>query len=187
MEKAYLELKEILDKEQNEILFNKRSHHTSWDNHILTLSTASLGFCFAFLPLSSGNYVCLINIGLISFVLSIIFTMICFLKTDKALSFALNRNTQSQIHIKRLKKLDEKYTILIEDKQLSESEKTQLHIEKEQKIKKSIDEMNLRELIKEIDDKNVSINFLNQAKTYSFIIGVVLVTAFVLSNLDKFK
>ncbi len=177
-------LESILDKEQTDLLQTRRDHHSSWDSHILTLSTAAVGFSFTFLPLSGSVIFWLAIVGILFFVLSIVFSTTSYLVADKGLELA------SQYHLARRLQHDKvRHRVT--------------HLKREMEKLKPDDVNNIeaaraqcwedvesiyaeRNPDQELTRNNRRINFLNRARTYSFLIGVISVTIFSLCNINLF-
>ena len=178
-------LDSILDKELTDLLKTKRQHHTSWDNHVLTLSTAALGFSFTLLPLSNSVITWLAIAGIISFVISIIFTTFNYIIAEKGIELVLKshilRRTKHDKVLHRVNKLKKEVEEFKPDdinginkaRELCWNDVERLYSE--------------RDPVKElsaIDKNNKIVNFLNGAKTYTFLSGVISVTVFSLYNFN---
>lgn len=180
-------LESILDKELEDLLQTRREHHSSWDNHILTLSTAAVGFSLTVLPLPSSEIFCLAIVGIFSFVLSIIFTTSNYMVADNGIELAtklhlarriqhdkvLYRMNRLKREIDELKPEDEKNIDAAREQCLNDVEK--IYAERDPEIE-----------IKDMEKNNSRIRFLNHAKTYSFLIGVIAITIFSVCNISLF-
>lgn len=177
----------ILDKEQTDLLQTRRDHHSSWDSHILTLSTAAVGFSLTFLPLSGSAIFWLVIIGILSFVLSIIFSTTSYLVADKGLELA------SQSHLARRLQHDKVRHrvnwLKREVEKLKPDDAKNIEAAREQcwkDVENIYAERNPDKELSDLNKNNSRINFLNRARTYSFLAGVVSVTIFSLCNIHLF-
>jgi hypothetical protein len=178
-------LESILDKEQEALLQIRREHHSSWDSHILTLSTAAVGFSFTFLPLSGSEAFWLAIAGIFSFVLSIIFTTSNYIVADNGIELAskshLARRIQQDKVLHRVNRLKR------EIENFKSEDEIHINAAREQcwnDIEKIYAERNSEKEIKDMTKNNNRVRFLNHAKTYAFLIGVIAITAFSLCNID---
>jgi len=179
-------LDSMLDKEQEELSLSKRQHHTDWDSHILTLSTASIGFTFTFLPVTSNNYFCMLVIGLSSFILSVCFATANFIIADigfnhafDSLAIRLKLNAKLTRNFNKLKK-----SLLIAEKENNKEDYETAKSNCEADIAGLFDKADLDSDISKRERLNRKITFLNHAKTYTFIAGILFVVIFSLLNLD---
>lgn len=180
-------LESILDKEQAELLQTRREHHSGWDSHILTLSTAAVGFSFTFLPLSGSTLFWLAIVGILAFVLSIVFSTVGFLVSNSGLELAseshLGRRLQHdrvRHRVNRLKREMEK---------LGPDDSKNIDAAREQcvnDVEKIYAERNPAKKLEELNRNNKRVSFLNQAHTYSFLVGVITITIFSLCNTNSF-
>lgn len=187
-EKGIEFVESILSKEQEELLQSKRQHHTDWDNHILTLSTASLGFTFTFLPISSNNGYWLLIIGVFSFIFSICFATANYIIADLGLNYSLDRLSKKLIFNTKLK---QNLFTLNKAKENSERQNDEsIYIKArtiyDANVSKLFEEIDFDKEIKERDKNNSKIIFLNHAKTYAFISGILFVVVFSLLNITEF-
>lgn len=180
-------LESILDKEQEFLLQTMREHHSSWDNHILTLSTAAVAFSFTFLPLSSSDVFWLAFVGIFSFVVSIVFTTSNYIVADNGIELAskshsvrrmqhdkvLHRVNRLKREIEKLRPEDEKNINAARDQCWNDVEKIYAERDSEKEIK-------------DMEKNNNKVRFLNHAKTYSFLTGVIAITVFSLCNISLF-
>ena len=178
----------ILDKEQEDLSNSKRQHHTDWDNHILTLSTASLGFTFTFLPISNGCHLWLVYFGVLAFILAICFTTANYIVADKGINIAFDALMKKRVFNERLKQELFKLNKLTRAAEQSSNEKAfnEAHDNYETNVEKLFADVDFDGEIKERDRINNWINRLNHAKTYSFIVGILFIVAFSIINIDKF-
>jgi len=182
----FQKLDEVLDKELLEINTSRRDHHNSWDNHTLTLSTAAIGFSFTFLSATKSSYLCIFYIAVLAFVLSIVTAMVNYIFADKAIEFSLAnhiaRRAQHNKTRRRIKQLEKELMSLGITAPQSLLSSARL------KCMKDVDAIIAqREPEKElmlIKKHNKKINFLNQAKTYCFLVGIVSISVFSLINLN---
>ena len=189
IENIMLDIGRMLERSQDEILKTKREHHTSWDNHILTLSMAAIGFSFTFLPFKDGEYFWLFVVSLFSFILAIIFTTVNYVIASIGLESAIKDNIGAQVNNKKIIYRIFAYRKAISN--LSEKENKQ-EIDDESSacwndIESIMDSDKADEVEKKLNNNNAIITFLNNAKTISFIGGVLFVVIFSLFNLDKFN
>lgn len=180
-------LESILDKEQEYLLQARHEHHSSWDNHILTLSIAAVGFSFTFLPLSGSESLWLAIAGVFSFVLSILSTTSNYLLTEKGFelaskSHAARRSQHDRVlhRVNRLKREMEK--LKPDDEKSIESAREQCWDD----VEKIHAERNPEKEIQDLEKNNERIHFLNQAKTYTFLAGVITITIFSVCNISLF-
>ncbi|MCK4743036.1 MAG: hypothetical protein KAT25_04390 [Sulfuriflexus sp.] len=179
-------LEKILDVEQEELNSSKRQHHTDWDNHIITLSTASLGFTFAFLPIGSGTCFIVAAIGVVSFILSICFATANFIVADRGFDVAFESLILRRKHALKIKScFSELKTSLIDaeargDNTAYDAAKTQCSAQ----LDTIGEETDLDADLKKQNKINNNVSLLNKAKTYSFITGTILVVVFTFINID---
>mgnify|MGYP001593762756 FL=1 len=180
-------LESILDKEQEYLLQARLEHHSSWDNHILTLSTAAVGFSFTFLPLSGSELLWLAIAGIFSFVLSILSTTSNYLLTENGFELAsksllARRNQHDRVlhRVNRLKREMEK--LKPDDEKSIESAREQCWDD----VEKIYAERNPEKEIQDLQKNNKRIRFLNQAKTHTFLTGVITITIFSVCNISLF-
>lgn len=179
----------VLEKEQDELLSSKREHHTSWDNHILTLSMAALGFAFSFLPFKNSECFFIFVIAILFFVFAIITTLTSYIKADKGLNFALESNRARKNQYTRIRNRMMKCQREVDSLSLE----TQIDfIVKERDacwkdVENILDEEDFDAILKKIQATNKVIIILNHAKTYFFIFGVLMVVIFSFVNINKFN
>lgn len=188
LEEAINTAESVLDREQGDLSQARRQHHTDWDNHILTLSTASIGFIFAFLPIASSNYFYLVSIGIFSFILSICFAAANYIFSDIGFNYAFEciiKNRKLNINLKQ-KNLEL-------DKALSKSKNENdenIYLVAKETYNKDVNKLiNEADFEKEIENREVinkKITFLNHAKTYTFISGILFIVIFSLLNIESF-
>lgn len=181
-------LEVILDKEHEFLLQTRREHHSSWDNHILTLSTAAVGFSFTFLPLSNSSVFWLAIVGIFSFVASVVFTTFNYIMSDNGIELAskshsarrmqhakvLRRKNQLEREIEKFRPEDEKNVNAARNKFLMDVDNIYAERDPEKEIR-------------DIEKINNKIRVLNHAKTYSFLGGVIAITSFSLCNISLFS
>lgn len=180
-------LESILDKEQAELLQTRREHHSGWDSHILTLSTAAVGFSFTFLPLSGSTLYWLALVGILAFVLSIVFSTVGFLVSDRGLQLASESNSARRLQHDRV--LHSVNRLKREMEKLKPDDSKNIDAVREQCWKDVEKIYAERDPAKELDDlirNNKKVNFLNRARTYSFLVGVITITIFSLWNIESF-
>jgi len=172
-------LNEILNREISNLNSSKQENHKAWDSHILTLSTASIGFTFGYLPLKGSDYLCLALLALAFFIISIIASITAYLYTDRGLE------SQTDDHITRRTLTQEAIHL--------HSDFKQSHIGNESLSNNDISDhkSNIHKIFQKRDGKahdlrvdyfNKLIFILNHGKTYSFILGVTLITIFASIN-----
>lgn len=178
-------LESILDKEQEYLLQTRREHHSSWDNHILTLSTATVGFSFTFLPLSGSDVIWLAFVGIFSFVISIVFTTSNYIVSDNGIELASKSNSARRMqHDKMLHRVNR---LKREIEKLKPEDEKNIDAAREQcwnDVEKIYAERDPGKEIKDIEKNNNKVRFLNHAKTYSFLTGVIAITIFSLCNIS---
>ncbi|MFK5913601.1 MAG: hypothetical protein QM484_04430 [Woeseiaceae bacterium] len=161
------------------------AHHNSWDNHILTLSTAALAFIFGVLPLSEWSYLWLGVFGSASFVLSIFFAMLCFLFADKTFE------TSASLHYFRKKLINATQDNVDMRDSINEVDFAGGEAVTESGLSDalSVDKKSL-DLLNEYNEKVVGYDcvdsknsnyatLLNQLKTWAFLAGLVVTSIFV--------
>ncbi len=188
MDKSALDfdkLETILDKEQEYLLQTRREHHSSWDNHILTLSTAAIAFSFTFLPLSGSDVFWLAFVGIFSFVVSIVFTTSNYMLSDNGIELASKSNSARRIeHDKMLYRVNQCNR---EVEKLDSADEKNINAAREQcwnDVEKIYAERDSKKEIQDMEKNNNKIRFLNHAKTYSFLTGVIAITIFSLFNIS---
>lgn len=164
----------------------KITHHASWDNHILTLSTAALGFIFGVLPLSEWCYIWWAISASISFVLAIFFAMACFLYADKtfnstsklqdARSDLIGTMQEDRDMREYIESLDDAQKL--NEKGLNEALNLAQDVEDARVKYNEICEAEVQKIHKDIGFANK----LNEFKTYSFLLGLILISVFVFVN-----
>lgn len=95
--------KEIFYKERENLLQSLRSSYELYDKYLLALSSGGLGISLSFIenivPLEKANFKIILIISWILFILSIIFTLISFITSQKS--------TTKQLHIAQKYYLEE--------------------------------------------------------------------------------
>ena len=188
MDKSALDfdkLESILDKEQEYLLQTRREHHSSWDNHILTLSTAAIAFSFTFLPLSGSDVFWLAFVGIFSFVVSIAFTTSNYILSDNGIDLASKSNSARRIQQGKMRYRVNQCNREVE--KLNPEDEKNINAAREQcwnDVEKIYAERDSEKEIKDMEKNNKKIRFLNHAKTYSFLTGVIAITIFSLFNIS---
>ena len=181
---SFDKLESILDKEQEYLIQTRREHHSSWDSHILTLSTAAVAFSFTFLPLSGSDVFWWALVGIFSFVVSIVFTTSNYILTDNGIELASKSNMARR---NQLGKMLQRVNRCNRDaEKLNPEDEKNINAAKEQcwnDVAKIYAERDSEKEIKDMEKNNKRIRFLNHAKTYSFLMGVIAVTVFSLCNI----
>ena len=185
---AYFEkLESILDKEQEYLHETQREHHTNWDRHVLTLATAAVAFSVTFLPLSGSWLLCLAVFGILSFVLSIIFSTIGFLASDRGLelasaSYLARRLQQDKVRhrVNRLKR--DMQRLNSQDVAAIDAARAQCWTDVEGIYGERDPDKELANLKK----NGRLVKFLNHARTYCFLFGIIAITVYALCNIDLF-
>lgn len=187
-EKGIEFVESILDKEAEELHQSKRQHHTDWDNHILMLSTASLGFTFSFLPIASQNYVCLLHIGIISFIISICFATANYIIADLNFNYAHKKLTEKLLFNTKLKQA--LFQLNKADAKYKEDNDETGYITSREKYESEVDglfnNIDFDEEIRKKDKYNQIITILNHLKTYAFILGIIGIVIFSFNNIEAF-
>ena len=75
-------LENTISRELDYLHVEIRAHHSSWDNHIITLAMAAIGFSFTVIPFSKVCYTSLLIFSLLLFVLSITFALVNYIFSD---------------------------------------------------------------------------------------------------------
>ncbi|MBK9131021.1 MAG: hypothetical protein IPM20_05190 [Gammaproteobacteria bacterium] len=180
-------LESILDKEQVELLQTRREHHSGWGSHILTLSTAAVGFSFTFLPLSGFSVFWLALVGILAFVSSIVFSTFGFLVSDKGLESASESHLARRLQHDRVRHRVTRLKREMEE--LKPDDLKNINAARYQcwrDVEKIYAERNPAKEVEDLNRINMKVNFLNRARTYSFLIGVATITMFSFCNIDAF-
>lgn len=182
-------IEKILDREESSLLESRKSHHSSWDNHIITLSTAAIGFCFTFLSFKNPCYVWLFYLGVFGFVISIISAMLNYIVADRGANMALHDHTE-----RRNLNNEARHRVRMLQREVNEiggnGDQNAVRLAQE-KCDREIDAMFTAYKDKSesgrvsLDRNNSFVNFLNYSKTISFLAGIILVSFFASMNLDK--
>lgn len=185
---AYFDkLESIFDKEQEFLLQTRSEHHSSWDNHILTLSIAAVGFSFTFLPLSDSDVFWLAFVGIFSFVGSIVFTTSNYIVSDNGIQLASRSHSARRMqHDKVLHRVNR---LKREIEEFSPEDEKNINAARDQcrnDVEKIYAERDPEKEISDIEKNNNKVRFLNHAKTYSFLTGVIAITVFSLCNISLF-
>ena len=175
-----------LDRELEDVSQSMRQHHSDWDNHIITLSTLSLGFIFTFLPLANGNNAFVITLGSICFVASIMSATSNYIFADKGFEISLNsmkaRRRINQKTKNRYKKLKS------ELQKLQAENKQELYDNAKKQCKKDFDiifdKSSIDEMLESMKSNNSKITKLNYAKTFFFLVGISLTVNYSLVNFE---
>ncbi len=180
-------LQSVVSKEEDELNSSKRQHHTDWDNHIFTLSTASLGFTFTFLPVASENHSWALFSSVFSFVLSICFAAVNYIFADYGFNNSYKGIAERRkINLRlsnSLAKLKSKTKICEMSNDVAGIEAANVMCNEE--VVEILSDVSMDDEIAERNKLNKRITFLNHAKTYTFLLGVIFTVTFTLSNLKS--
>lgn len=169
----------------------KSQHHTDWDRHILTISTATLGFIYGILlPNFENSDPTLVWYASASFGLAIIITMLNFILADQTFEASSKMIRHRDTLITALTEcLNEKEMIEL---MMSSPHKEQIDIEKVNIKKEELyiraddarGEYNDRVKYESntIDVYSKGVNILNITKTILFLIGILITIGYVFEN-----
>lgn len=175
----------VLDREVETLQATQREHHTSWDSHILTLSTAAIGFSFTFLALPHSNNLCLFQLGIAAFVLAIASAMANYMLSERGFNIANHGNIQRRtVHNEarhRVQRLEKEVNTNgnYDDQEAIQSAQEQCFADIETIYKKHD---SAAEMAK-IEANNRVVRVLNYMKTLLFLTGIVLISVYALVNI----
>jgi len=141
---------------------SKSQHHTDWDNHTLTLSTAALGLIFGILPISKWSCTWPVWAAVIFFVLAIVATMWSYISADNTFNLSSEAYDEKADLIYNLREVNGDYP--------------DGGNEAETRVALLINQHNeylAKQKIKYTDNVTVT-RWLNRLKTFSFVTGVCL-------------
>ena len=176
-------LESILEKEHEYLIQTRRDHHLTWDNHILTLSTAAVAFSFTFLPLSGSYVLWLAFVGIFSFVVSIVFTTFNYVVTDYGIELLSKSHSARQMQHSKVRHRESRLNLELE--KLEPGDENSINSAREQfwnDVQNIYAGIDYGKDQKDVEKNNTKIRFLNRAKTYSFLLGVFAITIFSLCN-----
>ena len=169
-------IKQLVDTLQEESnlkidrsLLARNQHHTDWDNHILTLSTAALGLIFGLLPIEEWGFSILVILSVSLFISSIFTAIINYTFADKTYELTTDMYETRQdlikagiesMHVKD----DLERFLLVQDA-----------IETHDKL--------IRTLRSKQNIYNKLVTILNSCKTVFFLAGVIILSITVFVNI----
>lgn len=176
---------ELVELEFNSLNERSLSHHTNWDNHVLTLSTGSIGFIVSFLFKDKYTLKCLVITSLVMFVFSILAAMICYMVSDHAMRVQEKGNSERRKVLFKLKELElehQKEARLLDKDDVDKFiELTESYRDKMLEVTRKNEE---RGESSQIETINNWITGLNYAKTILFVLGVMFTTIYAGVNLS---
>ena len=179
---------ETLDRELDYLHEEGRAHNASWDSHIITLAMAAIGFSFTAIPLSKVCHLYLLIFSLLCFVLSIGFSLVNFIFSDKSIKSAIDGNIKRRgANIKARHRLYDLESELETYQSIDTKRRERAGVRADRDIMDIYENTNTDKGIEEVDAISKTIRFLNHAKTYSFILGVSVITIFCGLNIDNFS
>lgn len=176
----------VLDREVEHLHVTQREHHTSWDNHILTLSTAAIGFSFTVLTLAQAEGLCLFLSGIAAFVLAIASAMANYMFSERGFNIALDGNAQRRFQHNEARRRVQKLQNEV-NKIGSDGDPEEIQTAQEQCYADTEAIYNIYDSAAEVaktEKNNRIIGVLNYVKTLLFLAGVVLISVYAAVNIE---
>lgn len=176
----------ILDREVEHLLAGQREHHSSWDNHILTLSTAAIGFSFTILSPAQAENLCLFQLGIAAFVLAIASAMANYIFSERGFNIVTHGNIQRRTQHNEARRRIQK--LLKEVNEIGSNGDPQAIRRAQERCDIDVDAIYRKHdsaaEIQKMEANNRIISMLNYGKTLFFLAGIILISVYTTNNIE---